>query len=173
MDTYTGTVVDLYRQHHPWLLGWLRTRLGGCPHNAADLAHDTFLRLLGNRRQIENLDQPRAYLTTIARGLVIDHWRRRDIEQAWQQAAALLPEAQAPSPETRALAIEALLRIDAMLEGLRPKVREAFLLAQLDGLGYAEIGTLLGVSERMVKKYMAQAMLACVTTLDGNGLDAA
>ncbi|THF56862.1 sigma-70 family RNA polymerase sigma factor [Pseudothauera rhizosphaerae] len=168
MDAPAGTVTDLYRQHHPWLLGWLRARLG-CPHNAADLAHDTFLRLLGNRRPVERLDEPRAYLTTIARGLVIDHWRRRDIEQAWTEAVAHLPEAQAPSPETRALAVEALLRIDAMLDGLRPKVREAFLLSQLDGLGYREIGTRLGVSERMVKKYMAQAMLACVLALEDGG----
>ncbi|MFT3758200.1 sigma-70 family RNA polymerase sigma factor [Thauera sp.] len=173
METNTGTVASLYRQHHPWLLGWLRARLGGCPHNAADLAHDTFLRLLGGRRQPEGLDEPRAYLTTIARALLIDHWRRRDIEHAWQQAVALLPEAEAPSPETRALAVEALLRIDTMLDGLRPKVREAFLLAQLEGLGYREIGVRLGVSERMVKKYMAQAMLACVTALDGAGPDAA
>ena len=69
--------------------------------------------------------------------------------------------------------VEALLRIDAMLDGLRDKVREAFLLAQLDGLGYREIGARLGVSERMVKKYMAQAMLACVLALDECPADAA
>lgn len=172
MSAQAGTVDELYRQHHPWLLGWLRTRLG-CPHNAADLAHDTFLRLLGSRRPLGRVNEPRAYLTTIARGLVIDHWRRRDIEQAWQEAVAHLPEAQAPSPETRALVVEALLRIDAMLDGLRDKVREAFLLAQLDGLGYREIGARLGVSERMVKKYMAQAMLACVLALDECPADAA
>ncbi|THF64735.1 sigma-70 family RNA polymerase sigma factor [Pseudothauera nasutitermitis] len=172
MDARAGTLADLYRQHHGWLLGWLRARLG-CPHNAADLAHDTFVRLLGNRRQVEQLAEPRAYLTTIARGLVVDHWRRRDIEQAWLQAVAQLPEALAPSPETRVLVIEALLRIDAMLDGLRPKVREAFLLSQLDGLGYREIGERLGVSERMIKKYMAQAMLACMLALDGDGLHAA
>lgn len=161
----TLPVGTLYRQHHGWLVSWLRYRLG-CPETAADLAHDTFLRLLGSRRTPVRVDEPRAYLTTIARGLVIDHWRRRELEQAWLGALAQLPEALSPSPETRALVVETLLRIDALLDGLRPRVREAFLLAQLDGLPYREIGARLGVSERMVKKYMAQAMLSCMLALE-------
>ncbi|WJN57561.1 hypothetical protein OH686_02360 [Pseudomonas sp. SO81] len=56
-----------------------------------------------------------------------------------------------------------LLQIDAMLRRLPGKVRDAFLMAQLDGLTYAQIAVKLGVSERMVKKYMAQAMLHCLT----------
>ena len=36
----------LYSDHHPWLLGWLRSRLG-CSQQAADFAQDTFVRILG------------------------------------------------------------------------------------------------------------------------------
>lgn len=39
----------LYLDHHDWLAGWLRGRLG-CSQDAADLAHDTYLRLLGRPR---------------------------------------------------------------------------------------------------------------------------
>ena len=49
------------------------------------------------------------------------------------------------------------------LASLPAKVREALLLNRLDGLTYAQIAVKLGVSERMVKKYMAQAMLHCLT----------
>ena len=38
----------LYAEHHRWLLGWLRQRLG-CLHDAADLAQDTFIRVLTAR----------------------------------------------------------------------------------------------------------------------------
>lgn len=153
-------VADLYVGHHGWLHAWLRARLG-CHDKAADLAHDTFLRLLG-RDERHDYAEPRAYLATIARGLLVDHWRRQDIERAWLETLAALPEALAPSPEERALALEALCRIDALLGELKPKVREAFLLAQLDGLTYLEIGARLGVGERMVKKYMARAMAHCL-----------
>ena len=67
-----------------------------------------------------------------------------------------------PSPEAQALILETLTELDALLDRLPARVRQAFLLAQLEGLTYAVIAERLGVSERMVKKYMAQAMLHCL-----------
>ena len=157
----SSAIAELYFDHHHWLQGWLRKKLG-CPHHAADLAHDTFMRLLRPGERAAEARAPRAYLATIARGLLIDHWRRQDIERAWLDTLAALPEPLAPSPEARALLLETLLRIDALLDQLPPRVREAFLLAQLDGLTYREIGAQLGVGERMVKKYMARAMAHCL-----------
>lgn len=151
----------LFVEHQSWLNGWLRRQLG-CSQNAADLAQDTFVRLLGKDQDMAAIREPRAYLHTIAKGLLINHWRRRQVEQAYLDALALQPEAVAPSPESQALIIETLLRVDAMLARLPSKVRTAFMLSQLHGMTYAAIATELGVSERMIKKYMAQAMLHCL-----------
>lgn len=151
---------ELYADHHGWLAAWLRRKLG-CAFDAADLAHDTFVRVLAGR-DVGQIREPRAYLSTVAHGLMVNHLRRKEIEHAWLDALAARPEAVSPSPEDRALVIEALLAVDAMLAALPEKVRRAFLMAQLDGLGYREIAAELGVSERMVKKYMAQAMLHCL-----------
>jgi RNA polymerase sigma-70 factor (ECF subfamily) len=96
---------------------------------------------------------------------LINHWRRRQIEQAYLDALALQPEPVAPSPESQALIVETLLQVDAMLAQLPAKVRSAFLMSQLQGMTYAAIAIELGVSERMVKKYMAQAMLHCLLLL--------
>jgi RNA polymerase sigma-70 factor (ECF subfamily) len=156
----TASIDAIYRAHHGWLLGWFRRRLGGASC-AADLAHDTFVRLMVSR-DVQAIDEPRAFLRTLAHGVVVNHWRRQDIERAWLDALAVLPAPLAPSPEDRLLALETLCRIDAMLDRLNPKARTAFLLSQLDGLAYADIAAQLGVSERMVKKYMAQAMLQCL-----------
>ena len=89
-------------------------------------------------------------------------YRRRALEQAYLEALALMPEPMAPSPEEQAIILETLQQVDAMLDGLKPPVRAAFLLAQLEGLGYAEIATHLGLSERTVKRYMVQAMARCI-----------
>lgn len=159
-STASDAVDAIYRAHHGWLLGWFRRRLGGASC-AADLAHDTFVRLIVSR-DVQSLDEPRAFLRTLAHGVVVNHWRRQDIERAWLESLAVLPESMAPSPEDRLMALEALCRIDAMLDRLNPKARTAFLLSQLDGLPYAAIAEQLAVSERMVKKYMAQAMLQCL-----------
>lgn len=159
-DLVRAQALALYTDHAGWLQGWLRKQLG-CSYRAADLAHDTFMRVLG-RRHAPALDEPRAYLTTIARGLLTDHWRRQALERSWLDTLAAVPAQLAPSPEDTAIALQALRHIDALLDKLKPRVREAFLLAQLDGLTYRAIGQQLGVGERMVKKYMAEAMLHCL-----------
>lgn len=113
-------------------------------------------------RDAAALREPQAFLRTLAHGVAVNYWRRLDIERAWEAVLATQPQPLAASPEERAIALETLDRIDEMLERLNPKARSAFLLSQLDGLSYAQIGAQLGVSERMVKKYMAQAMLQCL-----------
>lgn len=155
-----SSVELLYIDHHHWLQSWLRRRLGNAS-DAADLAHDAFLRLLAAPRRFDSVAQARGYLRTMANGLCIDLWRRREVEQAWLQTLATRPEAVEPSPEHRAVIIETLLEIGDMLSRLSQKAAAAFVMAQVDGMPYREIAHRLGVSERMVKKYIAQAMLQC------------
>ena len=160
-DSVPGdAVAGLYLEHHGWLLSWLRYKLGSA-HLAADVAHDTFVRVLATRTGA-GIVQPRAYLRTIAHGLAVNYWRRQDIERAYLDLLATMPPDLAPSPEERTLVLEALHQADAMLARLSAKARRAFLLHQVDGCTYAEIAVELGVSDRMVRKYMAQAMLACL-----------
>lgn len=156
-------LVSLYTDHHGWLRGWLRNKLG-CAADAADLAQDTFLRLLNRAdagRTTQELRQPRAYLTRIAQGLVIDHWRRRDIEKAYLDALATMPEAEVPSPETRLLIIDTLMRIDAALDALKPRARQAFLLAQLEGWSGPSIAEQLGVSLATIERDLNAAWQQC------------
>ncbi|QPR34624.1 sigma-70 family RNA polymerase sigma factor [Delftia acidovorans] len=151
----------LYSDHHGWLVGWLRRRLGN-PCDAADLAQDTFLRVLGKPQSLHGVREPRAWLTTIAHGLVVDHTRRAALERACLDAIASLPEPLAPSAEERHLLIESLVRMDNLLAGLPPKARSAFLLSRLEGLSYPEIALQLGVCLSSVEKYMAAAIRHCL-----------
>lgn len=157
----------LYSDHHGWLQGWLQRKLGNA-FDAADLAQDTFVRMLTAPDDLPekqagwNLREPRAYLTVIARRLMANLHRRRSLEQAYAEALALLPEPHMPSAEQQAIILETLQEIDAMLDILPAAVRRAFLLAQLDGLTYAEIAQQMALSERTVKRYMAQAMARCI-----------
>lgn len=158
-DSPSAPIAALYQEHHRWLQGWLRSRLG-CSETAADLAHDTFLRLLLKPVEpgfLPALREPRAYLTTVAKRLLIDHQRRRSLELAWAETLALLPEDVAPSPEDQLMILQALHEIDALLNALPAAVRSVFLLSQVEGLKYAEIAQRLAISERTVKRYMVQA----------------
>ncbi|ATA25355.1 RNA polymerase subunit sigma-24 [Brenneria goodwinii] len=160
IDT-AADINQLYHQHHGWLQGLLRKRLGDfC--DAADLAQDVFLRLLIKPRQFDSHAGARAYLSVMAQGMCVDLWRRREIERAWLNSLASQPETVVLSAEHSNIILETLYQVDAMLRTLPEKVRAAFVMAQIQGLTYREIASELHVCERMVKKYMAQAMLHCV-----------
>ncbi|MGJ7530852.1 sigma-70 family RNA polymerase sigma factor [Variovorax sp. GB1P17] len=160
LETDASLVRSLYVDHHGWLVQWLRRRTGNADQ-AADIAQDTFVRVL-LKKAVETLDEPRAYLTVIAKGLVANAGRKAAVERAYLDTLALLPEAQSPSPEDRAIQLEALFEIDRMLGQLAPQVRTAFLLAQLDGLTYAQIAEQLGISLRTVKRHMQQGFEQCL-----------
>lgn len=154
------SVTKLYRDHHGWLSMWLRKKLGNS-FDAADLAHDTFVRLISARRHDAG-PEPRALLTHIAKGLVVDHWRRRALEDAYLAALACLPAREAPSPEVRAQILETLHAIDATLRTLPAKTRSIFLLSQFEGMTYADIALRERVSLATVKRHMQRALTACL-----------
>ena len=164
-STHHQLVGLLYRDHRGWLLGWLR-RSVNCPPRAEDLSQDTFGRLLGPP-DLHTLREPRAPPGTIARGLLIDHFRRSALESSYLKELAQLPENLQPSPEEQALALDALRHIDRLLGQLSSKARAAFLYNRLDGLSHAEIAERLGVSVSRVRQYLAQGLRQCYIALYG------
>ncbi|KAF1051865.1 MAG: putative RNA polymerase sigma factor FecI [Stenotrophomonas maltophilia] len=156
----------LYRDHRAWLIGWLNRNVG-CPQRAEDLGQDTFVRILA-RRELPSLREPRAFLVTVARGLLLDHWRRQALKQAYLEELQLLPEAEQPSVEEQYLILADLREIDRLLGKLSARSRSAFLLNRLDGLGHAEIAERLGVSVPRVRQYIAQGLRQCYIALYGD-----
>ena len=157
----TDDLAGLYVEHSNWLQGWLRRRVGDT-FAAADLAQDTFLSLLDRNTATTEIRSPRPFLATIAGRLLAHRHRRQLLETAYLEALACLPEDVAPSPEARLIAVESLQQIDRVLDGLPAKVREAFLLAHLMELSYAEIAERLGVSTSSVKQYLTRANRECM-----------
>jgi RNA polymerase sigma-70 factor (ECF subfamily) len=158
----------LYSGHSEWLRGWLR-RYTRCSDRAADLAQDTFCKLIENR-VLEAPNNPRSYLATVARRLVIDEARRAEVERTFLEAhAALMAGATAPCPERIATAIAELSAVMRELETLPERARRAFLLARLDGMPHALIATRLGVSKSMVKQYVAKGYARCYAAAYGAG----
>lgn len=157
---------NLYISHHGWLRGWLGKHLG-CSETAADLAQDTFVRVM-QRQKADTcfaINHPRRYLRMVANSLMVDHFRRRSVEQAYLEALATLPEAHAISVEEREIVLETLQQLDKLLDGMPLAMRQAFLLSRLDGLTYQQIANQLGVSLRTVKRYMQQAFIQCLTLM--------
>lgn len=154
----------LFAQNYEWLCGRLRSRLN-CRHSAEDIASETFVRLLG-LPDPHVIREPRALLTTIARRLLQESWRRRDLERAYLQLMSEMPRHVQLSPEEIHVFVDSLLYLDRLLDTLPGQGKAAFIHSQLGGLSYAEIATRLGISTSRVQQYMAQAFKLCYQAVD-------
>ncbi|WP_437879709.1 sigma-70 family RNA polymerase sigma factor [Pseudomonas sp. LRF_L74] len=156
-------VETLYVEHHNWVVQMLRRRLGNREH-ALDLAQDTFIRILRGP-ELPTLREPRAYLTTIASRLCGQYFRRQALERAYLDALALLEPEHQPGPETRLQVLEALDAVGQVLDGLGARVREVFLLSQLDGMTYPQIAEHMGLTVNVVQKAMLKAYRHCYSAV--------
>lgn len=161
----TQSIDQLYRDHREWLLTWLRRNLH-CPHRAEELSQDAFLKILDKQDQAWR--EPRAFLTTIARGLLIDHFRRSALERRYLDSLSDQEEDVQLSSEDLIEIVEDLQRIDSMLATLSTRARAAFLHHRLDGMSHMQIAEHLGVSVPRVRQYIAQGLRQCYNAVHGH-----
>ncbi|GAA4775750.1 sigma-70 family RNA polymerase sigma factor [Stakelama sediminis] len=121
-----------------------------------DLVQESYLRLLARNRDNPVLE-PQAYLFRIASNLLAD--LHRGAKRA--PTTDCDPENEIPVRPTQE---DARSRADlqhmfeAALAELSPKCRAVFLMRRFDDLDTGAVATRLGISHRMVQKYMTAAM---------------
>lgn len=137
-----------------------------CPDTAADLTHETYLRLY---QSINNNppDNARALAFRIAVNLAIDYQRKitvrnRHISDAEPSSfAETIAGTSAAEPIQILMAQQRLGILQAALDELPSDSRTAFLLNGIDGLSYSEIAERLDISKSKVGRLLAQAIAHC------------
>jgi RNA polymerase sigma factor (sigma-70 family) len=131
--------------------------------DATDLAQEVYARMLrikdpGAIRDME------AYLFTVANNLAHEHAtheRRRGTAVDIEDVTVAESLAELPSFEAQIDLERQTQRLREVLRQLPPRWHAAVLLQYTHGLSHQEIADRLGVSARMVKKYLAQALGRC------------
>ncbi len=165
-DALTGheraaLVSRLFREHNDALIGFLLPRVNS-EQEARDVAQEAYVRIL-------ELDQPgavsflRAYLFRTAANLATDRARQRatrsDLRQRWiEPFEGLTPS---PSPESATNACQELALLRRFMQELPPRAQQAFYLYRFRDLTAEEIAGRLGVTKRMVWKYIFRAFEYC------------
>ncbi|MFP3344597.1 sigma factor, partial [Halomonas sp. SIMBA_159] len=90
--------------HQGWLSVFIQRRMS-CPFTTAELVQDTYLRLLSSGR-LPASGESRRYLTHIAKGLLLDFYRRRRVESAYLEYLQQQPQQVAVSSEERLQMVE-------------------------------------------------------------------
>lgn len=155
-----GRLINSFERHYQDLLRFLFRRTGDV-EEAADLAHDTYVRLTNVADSL--VENDKAYIFRVAGNLALDMHRRSGRRAVWlsdEEPGEDIADPQ-PSQEQHVIDQDRLASMDAALSSLPPKARLALLMVRVDGLRYVEIAERLNISVSMVSKYVTQAVQHC------------
>lgn len=142
-----------------------------CPETAADLTHETYLRLY---QSINNNppDNARALAFRIAVNLAIDYQRKVTVKNRHITDVELdtftetVAGSVASEPVEILMSRQRLAVLQTALDELPPDCRTAFLLNGVDGLSYTEIAERMAISKSKVGRLLAQAVAHCGQRLE-------
>ena len=154
----------MLERYHRELLNFLSRQVHD-RDTAADLAQESFVRVLTAQSAGQAVLDMRALLYRTARNLVIDQHRRSEVRR--HEDLDALPEDQHPpapqhqQPEERLASQQVIRAYVATIEALPARCREAFLLHVFEDCTHAQIAQDMGISVSMVEKHIVRAMVAC------------
>lgn len=162
----TESVARLFREHNRSLVNYLAVRLHSV-QEAKEVAQEAYVRLL-------QLDSPgaesllKSYLFRVATNLAVDRLRRRTrFDRIGPVDAGLDADPIFNEPERNTLVDEEMKALRLGLAELPEHERLALTLFRLEGLSQQAIAARLGVTDRMVRHYISQALVYCRMRVDG------
>jgi RNA polymerase sigma factor (sigma-70 family) len=139
----------------------------------ADLLQDVYVRVY--EAALKKIpDSTKQFVFQIARNLLIDSARRERIVpfETIADMEALSLVADVPGPEQSTIARDELLRLQAGLDRLPARSREAFVLRQIEGLSRHEIAQRMGISDKTVRWHLNEGLRVLADIMYGESADA-
>jgi RNA polymerase sigma-70 factor (ECF subfamily) len=174
---------QLFERHAGSVYGFLVRRLGD-PMLAEDLYQEVFLRVHRGRKTYDATRPFRAWLFGIVHNLLTDTLRRRgrtpettSLDQPWVAPGTDARRgegrrydvlADGASPEALITARQSALALERALGTLTSDEATALILARVEGLSYADIGSILGRSVVATKQLAYRALKRVRATMVAN-----
>jgi RNA polymerase sigma-70 factor (ECF subfamily) len=161
----TEAISTLFREHNRALVHFLMTRLSN-EAEAKEVAQEAYVRLL-------QLDRPvavsflRWYLFKIAKGIAVDRHRQRGSRQRLDQLDVFEDLDTSSPTENSVMAADELALLLSALRELPRKCQQAFLLHRFRDLSTVEVAATMGLTDRMVRKYVQRALVYCRLRIEG------
>ena len=133
-------------------------RLTGRQTLSEDLVHEVFLRILRYRHTWQDGMEFDAWMYRIARNALVDHGRKRRLENPSLEGDAESVQTRGPSPLEAVMKQQHLATLYRALRELPEEKRELIVLSRFQGLNYEQIGQIVGCEAGAVKGRMFRTM---------------
>jgi RNA polymerase sigma-70 factor (ECF subfamily) len=135
----------------------------------ADLRQDVYVQVF-DAAHTNIPDNAKAFVFQTARNLLINRLRREHIVpiEAVADVDALNAALETPGPERNTIARDELRRLQAALDRLPPRCREAVVLGRIEGLSGREIAARMGITEQAVSAHLINGVRALVNEIYGD-----
>jgi RNA polymerase sigma-70 factor (ECF subfamily) len=158
-----AAIARLYREHNPSLVRFLDARVAG---SGADVAQDTWLSAFTSLAGFDGgAQQFRAWLFTIARRRVADHWRRVGRQPVTTDAPSDLETVE--EPDTTADGITTQEAIAELVRHLSADQAEVLLLRVVADMSVEEVAGIVGKSPGAVRVMQHRALRRLAAELGG------
>jgi RNA polymerase sigma factor (sigma-70 family) len=160
-DWFVSEILPL----EPMLMRFLR-RSWPDGAEAADFRQETYIRVYEAARR--KRPQPvRPFVFFIARNLVIDRLRRKNVIPIETMADGdwLAVADGEPAPEQRVAARQELKQLQAALDALPPRCRQAIILRRVHGYSQREVAQAMGIKEETVESQLVKGMRLITDTI--------
>ena len=146
-------VADWFESYRTALLSYAR-RLLPSHLNPEDVVQEVYTRIL-EHKNIQMIENPRAYVMTIARNTIIDMRNKQ------KGITTVTDDSERNDVSESFVSMnygELSLAIEKAMEDLPEKSRKIFIMRHYKGLKTPEIASVMNISERMVQKYLSKAL---------------
>jgi RNA polymerase sigma factor (sigma-70 family) len=155
-NSANNAITDLIKDYDAELKRVLFRRCG-CMETAADIAQETYQRLL-HGGLLQQADNPRALMHKIAANLATDYERRSAVRDRYAIENQGLCETDQVVPERILASQQRLYRLSLAIKELPPKCQQVFVMRKFEEISQTEIAERLGISRNMVEKHLRHAL---------------
>ena len=127
------------------------------PALADDLTQDVMLKIWVRREKISCLEDIDAYVLTMSKNHVMDHFKKLAKEKSYQEDIWRLLQYSENHVESNLATQEIEAQLDAILKGLPARQQQIYELNQSQGLTLKEISEKLEISPNTVKNHLTRA----------------
>ncbi|MGI8425001.1 MAG: RNA polymerase sigma factor [Actinomycetota bacterium] len=152
---------ELIRLSHREVYG-LAFRITGNPEDAADVAQDTYMKLLKSIKQFRGDSKFSTWLYRVTSSVAISHMRKKSRRTGLDRALETedwkaIPAPSSADPAIRSQQNSLRERLDVALNGLPEAFRAVVVMKDIYGFSLAEVGDQLGITEGAAKVRLFRA----------------